>query len=96
LRVPDGNMNKKSKFADNDTRSRAPLPAIGTRIAFLKSLTAPANEDRPACIYAEKGELGKIVGYGCREGYWVTADRCVHPFGASLYDEFVVVSPIGD
>jgi len=83
--------NRQLNPADRDIPAPAPLPE-GTRIVFLKSLTEPANEDRPACIYAEKGELGNIVGYGCREGYWVTADRCVHPFGATLNDEFMVVS----
>jgi len=90
-------------MGDKQTMSPAdknpPVPASlpeGTRIVFLKSLTVPANEDHPAFIYAEKGELGNIVGYGCAEGYWVTADRCVHAFGATLNDEFAVVSPIGD
>jgi len=73
-------------------QERQKLPAIGTRIRFLKALTAPANEDHPYLIYAEKGELGTVVSYGCKEGCWVVAERCVHPFGASE-EEFEVLPP---
>lgn len=69
------------------------LLAIGTRIIFTKTLTKPACEDSPACIYARKGDGGEIVSHGCREGYWVKWDAWPHKFGASA-DEFTVANPI--
>lgn len=59
-----------------------PLP-IGTRIRFLRTLDAPANDETPAQIYAYQYELGTVTGHGSREGYWVKTDRWPTPFGAS-------------
>lgn len=67
----------------------------GTRIRFLKTLDAPANEESPAVVYAEKGDTGEVVenpnvpgGGPPREGHWVKWDRWPHPFGAVLGEEF--------
>lgn len=67
------------------------MHAIGSRIRFTELLSAPANDYRPACIYAHKGELGTIVGHGTSEGYWVRADGCSSEFGASE-SEFEIVN----
>lgn len=64
---------------------------IGTRIRFTKRLDAPANEDHPAVVYAEKGSLGTVIGHKAREGYQVTWDNWPHWFGASR-DEFEIVN----
>jgi len=56
---------------------------IGTRIQFTKQLDAPATEDHPNIIYAERGELGTIIGHSAREGYKVKTDHWPHWFGAS-------------
>lgn len=63
---------------------------IGTRIRFVKTLEAAANEDHPDIIYAFKGEPGRVVGYGASEGYWVEVDNHGRRFGASR-EEFVVI-----
>jgi len=63
---------------------------IGTKIRFTKTLEDGANEDHPDLLYAEKGELGEIVGHNAKEGYMVKADRWPKAsFGASR-DEFEV------
>jgi hypothetical protein len=60
-----------------------------TRIIFLKTLDAPANEDHPYIIYAEEGETGEIVKEGgCPEGAMVKTDRWPHAFGATEGVEF--------
>lgn len=56
---------------------------IGNRIRFLKTLDARATEDHPDIVYAKKGELGTITGYGTKEGYWVKTDNWPSAFGAS-------------
>lgn len=66
-----------------------PLP-IGTRIRFAKRLDCGPTEDHPGFLFAERGELGEITGHGTKEGYWVKANHCPAPFGASA-DEFEVV-----
>jgi hypothetical protein len=63
------------------------LLEIGARVRFLKPLTAPANEDHPAIIYADTGELGVVTGHGCKEGHWVKPDHAP-PFGAIFGEEF--------
>ena len=59
------------------------LLPVGTRIIFKKDLIGNATGDSPACIYAQKGGKGVIVGHGTVEGYWVTWDEWPHKFGAS-------------
>ena len=61
---------------------------IGTRIRFIKSLYGHATGDSPACIYAEKGELGVVTGHGTPEGHWVKTDNWPHAFGAECGTEF--------
>ena len=63
---------------------------VGTRIRFTQDLEGSATEDRPACLYARKGELGTITGHGCSEGYWVKTDSWPHAFGCAP-EEFEVV-----
>lgn len=63
---------------------------VGTRIRFVCSLDAPANEDHPAIQYAARGQTGTITGHGTREGYWATADGWPTPFGLSP-DEFEIL-----
>ena len=63
---------------------------VGTRIRFTKRLDAPANEDHPAIVFAERGELGTITGLGTPEGYWVKTDSWPAKFGASS-EEFEIV-----
>ena len=70
----------------------ADLLPVGTRIRFTKTLTASANEDHPALLFAEKGDLGTITGHGCSEGYWVKIDSWPNPFGASP-NEFEELKP---
>jgi len=69
----------------------APLFCVGTRIRFLRTLDAPADEEHPHIQYAAKGELGTIAGHGTREGYWVKTDAWPNAFGASV-DEFEPVT----
>ena len=64
----------------------------GTRIRFVKTLDAPANEDHPYIVYAYAGEEGVVTGHGCPEGYWVRTLTWSAPFGASE-KEFEVLSP---
>lgn len=63
---------------------------VGTRIRFLRTLDAPANEETPPKIYAYAGQLGRIVGGQTKEGYAVISDGCKHWFGASQ-EEFEVI-----
>ena len=61
---------------------------VGDRIRFTKTLDAPATGDRPACIYAVRGKLGRITRVGgCEEGYWAVADGWPNAFGVSA-EEF--------
>lgn len=69
------------------------LLPIGTRIRFVETLDAPASGDHPALIYATKGEMGEITGYGTREGYWVKTDSWPNPFGASI-EEFTPIKQL--
>lgn len=62
---------------------------IGTRIRFLKQLTAPANEDHPDLIFANKGEIGEITSHGSPVGYYGVKRDGWPAFGASR-DEFEV------
>jgi hypothetical protein len=64
--------------------------SIGTRVRFTQTLDSPANEERPAQLYARKGELGRIIGHDCREGYQVVTDSWPHWFGAER-NEFEVI-----
>jgi hypothetical protein len=66
------------------------LIPVGTRIKFVKSLYGDATGDSPACVYAEKGEGGEVMGHGTREGHWVKTDSWPHAFGAEYEIEFVV------
>jgi hypothetical protein len=65
---------------------------VGTRIRFIKTLTEDANEDRPPCVFAHKGDLGTIVEgqYKCKEGQWATVDSWPNPFGVNI-DEFEIL-----
>ncbi len=65
------------------------LLPIGTRIKFIKSLYSGPSGDRPACVYAEKGDGGEVTGHGCSEGHWVKWDKWDVPFGAKLGEEFI-------
>ena len=59
----------------------------GNKIEFLHTLDAPANEEHPAIIYAEKGETGEITEVGgCREGFWVKTDSWPNAFGCENKD----------
>ncbi|MDP2153825.1 MAG: hypothetical protein Q8J66_09230 [Methylotenera sp.] len=69
------------------------LLPIGTRIVFTKTLTDGADENHPACLYANKDDYGVIVGHGTKEGYWVKVDWWSNKFGASS-NEFEVTNPI--
>lgn len=62
---------------------------IGTRIRFNKDLIEPARGDHPTLLYAYKGEIGTITGYGSTEGYWVKSQNNQTVFGAGP-DEFDV------
>lgn len=64
---------------------------IGTRIRFTRTLTEGPNEDHPAILFAQAGELGSITGHGCTEGYWAKTDDWTAPFGLSP-DEFEVIT----
>lgn len=66
------------------------LKPIGTRIRFTRRLDCGPTGDHPGFLYARRGELGRIVGHGTQEGYWVVADSWPAKFGASE-DEFEVV-----
>jgi hypothetical protein len=61
---------------------------VGTRIVFLKTLTADACGDHPELLYAEKGQGGEVVDHGCAEGHWVVADGWPNKFGAAYGTEF--------
>lgn len=61
---------------------------IGTKIVFLKTLSAPPCEDHPGIIYARKGDFGTVVGHDCIEGHWVKWEHWEAPFGATLGTEF--------
>ena len=63
---------------------------VGTKIKFTRELSCDATGDHPAFLFASKGQLGEVTGYGTREGYWVKADNWPAPFGASE-NEFVLV-----
>lgn len=64
---------------------------VGDRIRFTKTLEDGPTGDRPACVYANRGEYGKVVKVGGSvEGYWVKADAWPHSFGASE-SEFEVI-----
>ena len=65
--------------------------AIGTRIRFVRTLEAAANEESPACLYANEGEEGEVTGHGCWEGHWVKRDAWPAPFGAQLSKDFEVI-----
>ncbi len=48
----------------------------GMRIRFPRDLDDGPTEERPACIYARKGEGGRITQVGgCWEGFWVKWDN---------------------
>jgi len=74
------------------------LLPIGTRIRFVKSLYGAANEESPACVYAEKGDGGVVTGHtsDLGEGHWVKWDKWPHAFGAEYGTEFVEESEFGD
>ena len=56
---------------------------VGDKIRFTKTLDCGPTGDRPAMLYASKGETGEIVKVGgCREGFWVKTDSWPEPFGA--------------
>lgn len=60
---------------------------VGTKIRFLRTLDAPANEDHPAIEYAYCNETGEIVEVGgCKEGFWVKTDNWPHKFGCESKD----------
>lgn len=61
----------------------------GTRIKFTKDLTSKPGEFSPGNLYAEKGDLGRVIGHDCREGHLVKWDKWEAPFGAVHGDEFV-------
>lgn len=75
-----------------DPESANDLP-IGTRIRFIKTLDAPANEDHPAIVYARKGETGEITGHETKEGYWVKTDSWSASFGASANEFELIARP---
>jgi hypothetical protein len=62
---------------------------VGTRVRFVKQLTAATTGDHPALLYAEVGERGVVAGHGCMEGHWVRVDNTPATFGAELGTEFV-------
>lgn len=62
---------------------------IGTRIKFVRGLYGAANSESPACVYAEKGDLGIVTGHGCWEEHWVKWDKWDAPFGAKLGEDFI-------
>jgi hypothetical protein len=63
----------------------------GDRIRFTKNLDALATGDRPAQVYANRGQLGRITQVGgSTEGYWAVADGWPVAFGVAA-DEFEVV-----
>ena len=74
--------------ADSELAQASGSLPVGTRIRFLRTLTAPANEDHPAIVYAESGDGGAVTGHGCKEGHWVKWDRWPHSFGATLGKDF--------
>lgn len=60
---------------------------VGTKIRFLRTLTARANEDHPDIEYAHYNETGEITEVGgCREGYWVKTDGWPNAFGCESKD----------
>ena len=63
----------------------------GTKIRFLRTLDAPANEDHPAIEYAHHNETGEIVEVGgCREGFWAKTDNWPNAFGCEAKDFEVI------
>ena len=62
---------------------------IGTRIRFIRTLDEGPTSDRPATLFASKGEKGEVTGHNEWEGYWVKTDTWPNPFGAVLGKEFV-------
>lgn len=64
------------------------LLPVGTRIKFTKTLTSGPDEFSPGNLYAEKGDLGVVVGHDCWEGHRVKWDKWDAPFGAVHGDEF--------
>ena len=63
---------------------------VGTRIRFIRTLDAPADDHSPSTLFAEKGELGTVTGHSCFEGHMIKTDKWPNSFGAVIDDEFVV------
>ena len=82
-----GAMGPENEFP----RERQPLPAIGSRIRFCKTLIGQANGDHPDILYASRGELGTVTGIGCKEGYMVRTDSHKTDFGAVFREEFEII-----
>jgi len=69
---------------------------VGTRIKFLKALEEGNTEESPACIFAEKGDTGKIVSYTRMDTYLVAWDKWPNPFYAKSGSDFEVIEEDDD
>ena len=74
----------------NQADHQPDLFPVGTRIKFKRTLTSDANEESPGYTYARKGDLGRITGHGCWEGYWCKWDKWPNAFGIEEKDFEVV------